>query len=340
MKKYIATVLLALLVLCLTGCGTQANDIYDENPQELPELASEYYNSIGITEEVQRKAKKVEIAVGTWNDGTNLKVVLPEYWDDIYVLKFAPIDGMDSTIQQIILCDKYSYETAPEDWNRGLLWTIIPMEIDKFKTVYASYAPFYDGQTMYYEESVIGAKDDYVYILRRPTDVQFDETDLSQALYEACMNNEDTFVADFVKINGLLNMEETMLLLNKDITPYTVPIQIKGQFTATVREILPDYVLDDTTPRVAVISCYQEDPFTIWLGERAAELEIGESYVFHLEPTMIGNYTEQEQRSFPRSPELAIERFQVPIGEITVPTEHDWGVESVDIRYIEIEESD
>ena len=42
---------------------------------------------------------------------------------------------------------------------------------------------------------------------------------------------------------------------------------IGGSFTATVRDVLPDYCLDDTTPLVAVVTAFQSPPFTVYVGE-------------------------------------------------------------------------
>ena len=42
---------------------------------------------------------------------------------------------------------------------------------------------------------------------------------------------------------------------------------ISGSFTATVRDVIPDYCLDDTTPLVAVVTEFQSRPFTVYVGE-------------------------------------------------------------------------
>ena len=42
---------------------------------------------------------------------------------------------------------------------------------------------------------------------------------------------------------------------------------IGGSFTATVRDVIPDYCLDDTTPLVAVVTEFQSQPFTVYVGE-------------------------------------------------------------------------
>ena len=53
-----------------------------------------------------------------------------------------------------------------------------------------------------------------------------------------------------------------------------------GTFAATVRELMPDYCLDTTTPRVAVVTRFQLSPFILPVGELAPELTVGETYLF------------------------------------------------------------
>lgn len=61
-------------------------------------------------------------------------------------------------------------------------------------------------------------------------------------------------------------------------------IRISGGFTATVREVMPDYCFDNVTPAVAVVTEFQSGPFIVNLGpELASELVAGETYVFEIE---------------------------------------------------------
>lgn len=55
-----------------------------------------------------------------------------------------------------------------------------------------------------------------------------------------------------------------------DPDPQPAPAEsctIGGSFTATVRDVIPDYCLDDTTPLVAVVTEFQSQPFTVYVGE-------------------------------------------------------------------------
>lgn len=64
--------------------------------------------------------------------------------------------------------------------------------------------------------------------------------------------------------------------------------RISGAFVATVHALLPDYVLDDVTPRLAFVSEFQERPFLVELTHEAMEeLEAGEHYVFQVEELVL-----------------------------------------------------
>ena len=61
--------------------------------------------------------------------------------------------------------------------------------------------------------------------------------------------------------------------------------KISGSFTVTVRNILPDYLLDDSTPSVAVVTPYQSNLFALDVSyEIASQLEVGKTYVFTVKP--------------------------------------------------------
>mgnify|MGYP006922408958 CR=1 FL=1 len=60
---------------------------------------------------------------------------------------------------------------------------------------------------------------------------------------------------------------------------------------------MPDYGLDDTTPRVAVVTLFQLPPFTLPVGELAPELTVGETYVFTLD--LPGQLIRRDRGGFP-----------------------------------------
>lgn len=65
-------------------------------------------------------------------------------------------------------------------------------------------------------------------------------------------------------------------------------ITVTGSATLTVRKLLPDYVLDETTMQCAVVTKFQDTPYIIDVGEDiVSELQEGETYVFEIEDTEV-----------------------------------------------------
>ena len=63
---------------------------------------------------------------------------------------------------------------------------------------------------------------------------------------------------------------------------------IRGSFVATVRQLLPDYVMDDTTPAVALVTQFQDTPFTVQLGpDLIKQVEEGKAYTFTIQDTEV-----------------------------------------------------
>lgn len=97
--------------------------------------------------------------------------------------------------------------------------------------------------------------------------------------------------------------------------------QVEGAFRATVRGVIPDYVLDETTPQIAILTTFQSGPFLATVGEAADQLEVGESYIFQITAADIGEIGAEElaggtiaaQDAFARY-NLFIESFE-PAGE-------------------------
>lgn len=75
---------------------------------------------------------------------------------------------------------------------------------------------------------------------------------------------------------------------------------IGGSFTATVRDVIPDYCLDDTTPLVAVVTEFQSQPFTVYVGEelgkKLLEEQNGQPLVFTVTPLTVDRSREEVQK--------------------------------------------
>lgn len=199
MKRTLKPLLLFLLIaLCMTGCGKEKMEVYEENPPVLPEIVAEYYDSIDITDEVRSNAKAVYV---TCDFEEPIQLRLPEYWEDLFVLK------SNEESQYIFLCDKYSYNTAPEDWNKGTLWQISINSRTEFEERYSEYTSDVYSELLPVNCIVIGTKGDTLYSLSLPTDMQYEDSTLGKSLYEVSMSMKDKIIDDFLKINDITKNE-------------------------------------------------------------------------------------------------------------------------------------
>ena len=192
-------VLLFLVMVLLTGCvgdkveQNKADLYYDENPPQLVPEVAEYYDSLGITEEVWKNAEAV---YGTYwiNDEKEVTIRWPEYWQDLYVIQAG---------QGITVYDKFNYDLS--DSTAGCLWSIYVNTHEEFEWYIES--GLYDDpyvDMLGANSAVIGTDDEYVYILILPTDVQFDlEVEHAGEYYGAAMDNKEKFIADFLAVNHI-----------------------------------------------------------------------------------------------------------------------------------------
>lgn len=103
---------------------------------------------------------------------------------------------------------------------------------------------------------------------------------------------------------------------------------VSGSFTVGVRDVIPDYCLDDVTPSVAVVTEFQSYPFTMFVGEEiGSQLEVGEVYVFTIKP-MVVDYS----KDYLESLNLSSLVWELPDFEITdfrLADEDELGLESL-----------
>lgn len=103
---------------------------------------------------------------------------------------------------------------------------------------------------------------------------------------------------------------------------------IRGSFTAIVREVIPDYALDDTTPQVAVVTLFQEGPFTVYIGEEWGKtLEPGQTYTFEVAETNVEDVRTSDMEQAYLDPVTAISQYHLQIENIRPATEGEWGLE-------------
>jgi hypothetical protein len=151
-------------------------------------------------------------------------------------------------------------------------------------------------------------------------------------LLTGCSQNCIT-VEEYQKV--LREIEELeQALLEKD---EYIDVTVNGEFTATVRAFMPDYVLDDSTPLVAVLTIFQSGPFLVHMTEEhISELDIGETYRFKIEDTLIRkNYQvtlSVLEKGVPPVEELFC-TYNIRIESFRKPHENELGLESVNLHW-------
>ena len=105
---------------------------------------------------------------------------------------------------------------------------------------------------------------------------------------------------------------------------------ISGSFTATVRDVIPDYCLDDTTPLVAVVTEFQSQPFTVYVGEelgkKLLEEQNGQPLVFTVTPLTVDRSREEVQKLSTAS---LLREFNLQITDCRPAEDGELGLESL-----------
>ena len=141
---------------------------------------------------------------------------------------------------------------------------------------------------------------------------------VSKEEYDAVVQERDALLAE----------AELRELQAQEAAPSTVSVKLKGNFTATVRALIPDYVSDDQTPRIAVVTLFQSTPFTIYSGSFTERLKVGETYVFEIKEKTVEVSTEEYERNFP-----APEGMLLWVSDFREAEESDCGLDSVHLEY-------
>ena len=110
--------------------------------------------------------------------------------------------------------------------------------------------------------------------------------------------------------------------------PDSVVVNIGGSFTAMVRALIPDYVIDSETPQVAVVTLFQSGPFAIHVGDLAQELEIDGTYVFEIASKEGVEVTAEEYAAGPPFADEAIARYGLRISGFRAAREDEFGLDS------------
>jgi outer membrane murein-binding lipoprotein Lpp len=148
--------------------------------------------------------------------------------------------------------------------------------------------------------------------------------------YNAIVSDRDDLLAENEQLKSDYQAiaDENCYLLEK----LKGQVTVSGYFIATVRSTIPDYVYDDETPLMVVVTCFQSMPFTLWLGEELiSQVEVGETYVFGVRETSaaMAQQTDTTKYGEPLTdPEIAVPLFGLQIVSIAPAEETDYGLEA------------
>ena len=162
------------------------------------ELRDYLFGCIGASEPAEEEMK-------TMTEPTlSLTLTVPTAWEDI-----AELSAYDKGtaylgygIMLFHLSEKNALAAYP-DGGMGNVWWLVAMSWDNFKE-WRGYDALPVPEILGIAEYVLGADDEYVYLLVLPSDVQFLENDpVSQRQYETLQSDSQGVLTRFLKDNGI-----------------------------------------------------------------------------------------------------------------------------------------
>ena len=130
----------------------------------------------------------------------------------------------------------------------------------------------------------------------------------------------------------------TLIGCGKSTSKEKVQAKITGDFVVMVRDIIPDYCLDNTRPTVVVVTLFQDSPFTIYVGEEmASQLEINELYNFKIEEQEIGMIDKESFDKDKLDPKIVLPLYDLKIKSIEKVTIDEYGLDSINLIYEAVE---
>ena len=162
------------------------------------ELRDYLFGCIGASEPAEEEMKtKTEPTL-------SLTLTVPAAWDDIAELSACDKGTayLGYGIMLFHLSEKNALAAYP-DGGMGSVWWLVAMSWDNFKE-WRGYDALPVPEILGIAEYVLGADDEYVYLLVLPSDVQFLENDpVSQRQYEALQSDSQGVLTRFLKDNGI-----------------------------------------------------------------------------------------------------------------------------------------
>ena len=162
------------------------------------ELRDYLLGCIGASEPAEEEMK-------TMTEPTlSLTLTVPAAWEDIAELSACDKGTayLGYGIMLFHLSEKNALAAYP-DGGMGNVWWLVAMSWDNFKEL-RGYDALPVPEILGIAEYVLGADDEYVYLLVLPSDVQFLENDpVSQRQYEALQSDSQGVLTRFLKDNGI-----------------------------------------------------------------------------------------------------------------------------------------
>lgn len=113
------------------------------------------------------------------------------------------------------------------------------------------------------------------------------------------------------------------------------PVTISGSFTAMVQLLMPDYVMDDTTPAIAIVTGFQSPPFVLYLGkDLISQVEVGKCYKFEILDKEV-MLTQEQFETVSMSPEVVIPLYNLKIASIVEVEGNGIDTEGLSFQYSE-----
>ena len=162
------------------------------------ELRDYLFGCIGASESAEEEMK-------TMTEPTlSLTLTVPAAWEDIAELSACDKGTayLGYGIMLFHLSEKNALAAYPGG-GMGSVWWLVAMSWDNFKE-WRGYDALPVPEILGIAEYVLGADDEYVYLLVLPSDVQFLENDpVSQRQYEALQSDSQGVLTRFLKDNGI-----------------------------------------------------------------------------------------------------------------------------------------
>ena len=154
---------------------------------------------------VMEQSFRLEEETKTMTEPTlSLTLTVPAAWEDIAELSACDKGTayLGYGIMLFHLSEKNALAAYP-DGGMGNVWWLVAMSWDNFKE-WRGYDALPVPEILGIAEYVLGADDEYVYLLVLPSDVQFLENDpVSQRQYEALQSDSQGVLTRFLKDNGI-----------------------------------------------------------------------------------------------------------------------------------------